>query len=466
MSGLTIGATYYISVSGVAGTAAAKSIRITTNADGSTGALFTQLITGTSITYSFVATATTHYLALIVTGGAENQTFSVSQASVKQITAITGMPSTYTRNNGGVFPPRFDYDPVTLAPKGILIEEQRVNLVTYSEEFDNAAWAKSNSTITANSTAAPDGTATADTLVENTATSTHFTNRIISASASTAYTQSIFVKAAERTRGLLQIFGNSGGSTVNFDLTAGTAVASGAYGGWASASATITNFGNGWYRITNTATTNVGLTAINWGVYLADASGSGSYTGNGTSGFFIWGAQLEAGAFATSYIPTVASTVTRAGDNCAIVAPMFAPWYNQSEGTLVFEGSSAAPATLAQTLNALTASDGTNNNIHRIGRFSNFWFGETRDGNVAQTNPSAGTYTQNTTAKVAYAYKTNDFAISANGAAAVTDTSGTVPTVLDRLNIGAPTLQLNGHIRSVQYYPVRLADFQLQAITA
>lgn len=97
----------------------------------------------------------------------------------------------YTRNNGGLYPPRFDYDPVTLAPRGLLIEEQRTNLLVRSEEFENAAWAKLAATVTANAGVSPDGTADADTLTANSANAT--LRQAVSTSA-VAMTFSIYMK--------------------------------------------------------------------------------------------------------------------------------------------------------------------------------------------------------------------------------------------------------------------------------
>lgn len=371
--------------------------------------------------------------------------------------------TTYTRNNGGVFPPRFDYDPVTLAPKGLLIEEQRVNLVTGSADFTATYWpVATNAVVTADNTTSPDGTTNADRLADNTTAGVqHRIYRDYTFTA-TSHTLSVFAKRNDHRWLRLFFFDGTTSFFGNFDLLNGVVGSK-----QASATTTITAFGNGWYRCTMTATTAAAAGNIQLVMLPADdAAVPVLYTGTGTS-LWLFGAQLEAGAFATSYIPTVASQVTRTADQCSIVAPNFAPWYNQSEGTFVFEGSSVGPSTLAQTLNALVASDGTNNNVHRVGRFLNFWFSETRNGNVQQANPSAaGSYTENATAKVAYAYKTNDFALSANGATAVTDTSGTVPTVITRLNIGNPTIELNGHIRSIRYFPVRLSNAQLQALTA
>jgi hypothetical protein len=390
------------------------------------------------------------------------------------VTFTRGTTATFVGSNGliqtaAINAPRFDYDPVTLAAKGLLIEEQRTNLLTYSEQFDNAAWTKSNGTITANAAASPDGTATADTLVENTATSTHWVGRNIAASASTIYTASIFVKAAGRTAGQFQIFGNSGGSTVSFNLSTGTSTAAGAYGGWASASTTITNFGNGWYRITNTATTNAGLTSFDYRLFLENPAGTPTYTGDGTSGMLLYNAQLEAGSFATSYIPTVASQVTRSADVATMTGTNFSSWYNQSEGTFV--------ASFDQ--NAVNSEVGyvgevrTDNN-NRIQLFANNGAGQTqftvRNGGVVQADlATTGSITQGAVIKAAYAYKASDFATVRDGGAAAAGSTGSIPTVTSFL-IGstqvASNLELNGHIRQIAYYNTRLSNATLQALTA
>jgi hypothetical protein len=465
MSGLTIGAAYQISVTGVAGDAVNKSIRITTNADGSTGALFTQSISGTSITYTFVATATTHYLALVVTGGTLNQTFSVSQASVKQITAITGMPSTYTRNNGGVFPPRFDYDPVTLAPKGLLVEEARTNLLLQSETFDSGTWNKGNATITANATVSPDGAADADALVENAATSTHFCQQFVSFTSGVAYTFSTYVKAGTRAWcSLLLPTSAFGASTGSFFGLSGAGSLGDTVG--TLTSRTITAVGNGWYRITITATATA-TTGGNVPISAASANSTSFYTGvDGAEALYLYGAQLEAGAFATSYIPTVASQVTRTADQCSIVAPMFAPWYNQSEGSFVVEADTVSPSNKW----VYVANDGTVNNYIGLDIAS---AGNARFravvGGVSQAGlSSAAVVSANTIIKQAGAYANNSFNQALDGVLNSGDTSGSVPTVFQFV-IGAQSSLggfLNGHIRSIRYYPVRLSDAQLQALTA
>jgi hypothetical protein len=213
--------------------------------------------------------------------------------------------------------PRYAYDPETGDFEGLLIEEQRTNLFTYSEQFDNSAWTKTNVTITANAEVAPDGTTTADKIVENNATGIHHlwhTGRNV-ASGST-YTFSLFVKKSERNV-LIRLDNISASSTWN-------GVTPTVIFDFATESITVNNgsinsgfipYPNGWYRLyvtgVATATTN---TSPNILLVSGTSAGSANYEGDGTSGLFIWGAQLEEGAFPTSYIKTEASQVTRAAD--------------------------------------------------------------------------------------------------------------------------------------------------------
>jgi hypothetical protein len=367
----------------------------------------------------------------------------------------------YTRNFGGLFPPRFDYDPVTLAPRGLLIEEQRTNLLLRSEEFDNVYWTATGATITANSVVSPDGTADADSLVEDTGTSTHRVFATPSCSASTTYTYTVYVKAAGRTQ--VRIIETTLLGAI-FDLSAISVI-----GTDAGVTASIQDAGNGWRRCRITATTGGAQTLYVAQIQAADA-GNQTYTGNGTTALYLYGAQLEAGAFATSYIPTVASQVTRAADVAAITGPNFTPWYNQSAGTFVAEVNLLnIPA--AATFSLYSASDNTANerifvgtgvgsggNINAIVTDGGVLQAQTINGGLA----SIGIY------KYANTYALNDFASVANGGAAAADTSGTLPTV-DRLYIGSSaigTAPLNGHIRSIKYFPTRLSNAQLVSLTA
>jgi len=406
------------------------------------------------------------------TAVARNGTSSVFLwgAQLEQVTYQT-TPSTYVATTASAYyGPRFDYDPVTLAPRGLLIEEQRTNSTLYSEQFDNAAWPKQNATVTANATTAPDGTTTADKLVED--ATAGVSHRMYQTTASafangTTVTNSVFLKAAERTWAYIRLELND-----NTSLNAWFNLSTGAIGTVQSGlTATITPFGNGWYRCTVAGSVGTGASpAKNYflvGVTTAD--NTTNYTGNGTSGVFLWGAQLEAGAFATSYIPTVASTVTRSADVATMTGTNFSSWYNQSAGTFIAEASAFVP--VATTTNAVvSANDNTGSNRNNVFVFNGQWGGVTTTGGVDQANILIGaSYTPTAVAKIAYAYQANNFAASVNGGTVGTDVSGTVPTV-DRLFLGVTGsgggAALNGHVRQIAYYNSRLPNAQLQTLTA
>ncbi|MEN6301365.1 MAG: hypothetical protein ABFD96_01495 [Armatimonadia bacterium] len=376
----------------------------------------------------------------------------------------------YTRNNGGVFPPRLDYDPVTLAPKGLLVEEQRTNLFTYSEQFDGPSWTPTNLTVTANSTTSPDGTVDADTLNEGTATGVHSIAQVFSATTGTSYALSVYLKNGDARYAQL-FFGSAGhGSTAfaNFDLQAGTVGTVGA-----AATASIQPAGNGWYRCTivAAATATTASASAQIGVITSSTSARAeSYTG-ASKFFYAWGIQTEAGSFATSYIPTVASQVTRTADVATITGANFSQWYNQSEGTFVVEADVLSVANTNDS-NLIALYTGTFTAMRQW-----IWPGApttprmtvlANGGSQAELVAASG-IAANATFKIASAYKTNDFSASFNGATPVTDTSGTVPTGFSQLNIGSYTGFIgfmSGHIRSVRYYPTRLSNAQLQALTA
>jgi hypothetical protein len=398
----------------------------------------------------------------------------VSKAFGDIITFTRASSATFTGSNGliqsaAINAPRFDYDPVTLAAKGLLIEEQRTNLLTYSEDFSNAVWTKLRATVTANSTTSPDGTATADTLLDTAVAGTHIAIQTITKAASAiTYAASVWVKADVRNQGELRMSDQAGnGVRCTFNLTTGAVGAATSFGaGFTAVTSQITAFANGWYLVVLVATSNT-ATTLGHEVYVADASGNTSYTGTG-AGIFIWGAQLEAGAFATSYIPTVASQVTRSADVASVNT--LSPWYNATEGTLYVEGSTLALASSHRIIAAF--SDNTVSNTFELYRQANSATSRlymAASGVLQADLLFASVFNAGTNAKIAAAYKVNDVAMTANAAAVQTDVTATVP-VFTALGIGTRgtpgALIWGGHIRRITYYPRRLSNAELQAITA
>jgi hypothetical protein len=380
--------------------------------------------------------------------------------------------------------PRFDYDPATLAARGLLIEEQRVNLVLYSDQFDNAYWSEIGiGAISAGTFPSPDGTATADRMIATVGAGVHaaFTTTAVTAATGVNHAWTVYVKKdTHRFVYLCQNASSSNNITAVFDLDgAGTTATQTGVGPSSGtiASTSIQNVGNGWFRLSLVGAVTgatrfcvVGFAAAATGNTITSIDGNVTFTAAGTEAVLLWGAQLEAGAFATSYIPTIASTVTRSADVATITGSLFSQWWNANEGAFLLEYAQGIGTTARA---ATVASDGTNNNTIEMyldgsNDATTLPFYGVNVAGVAQAAISFAVATQNATHKMGTAYQANNFAGSVDGSIAATDTSGSLPTV-NRLSIGssgtAATAFANGHIRSIRYVPVRAADFQLQALT-
>lgn len=368
-------------------------------------------------------------------------------------------PATYVNSSGLVTAatndqPRFDFNPVTLVCRGLLIEEQRTNRMLRSEEFNETAWVKVNATVTANIVTAPDGALTADKLVETIDNAQHRLDQTPTSSAG-AQTFSVYAKAAERTFVFLRI----GLSGACFSLSTGavTEISAGF-------TATATAVGNGWYRCvisTDSAAANA-ICRINVQTQSAPAQG---YTGDGTSGIYIWGAQLEAGAFATSYIPTTTTALTRNADVATMTGTNFSSWFNATEGTFVSTHTKNSNASGAYVYGMKNST-----NTERIGLTQTASIIQPFDvsGGVAVFESSLGAATGNTKYTVAHTLKANNFAGAFNGGSTVTDLAGNMPSSIDTLVFGATgvsSVYLNGTIAKFNFYPQRLTNAEVQAFS-
>jgi hypothetical protein len=385
-------------------------------------------------------------------------------AADKTLTARRGPTPVFTRGSTGTFVgsngliqtaaidiPRFDHDPVTLACRGLLIEEGRTNLYQQSEVFNDSFWTKTRSSISSNATTAPDGTLTADKLVEDTTASNTHTIQSTVTPPATAHTLSVFAKKGERTWIVLRL----GGTNTFFNLDDGT-IAAGSVN-----SPTITNFGNGWYRCA--VTSSSGTQGQFW---LATNSTTTSYTGDGTSGLFIWGAQLEAGSFPTSYIPTTTGTLARSADVCSITGGAFSNMWNASEGTAFANAVKLANIAGSRTLTISNGTTGNRSEFQRGGASLDgvaYYAGGSFLHDLNLGNVSAGV-----NYKVAHAMALNNFAASLNGQSPVTNNSGAMLTA-DRMIIGANFVGssgfYNGHIAAIRYYKKRLPNAKLVTLT-
>jgi hypothetical protein len=212
-----------------------------------------------------------------------------------------------------VFGPRYDYNPAftPAVPRGLLSEGQNINRASYSQDLSNAVWSPTlyYANVSTNTAIAPDGTLTADSVIADTSNNAHILRRYDAPVflANTTYTWSVYAKD----NGLalqLQLYDGAARANTVFNLTTGTISST------TSGTATITPVGNGWYRCSVTGTTGASVSLSLADIGLNKIGTGNSFTGNGVSGIYAWGAQLEASAFASSYVPVVTGTTTRSAD--------------------------------------------------------------------------------------------------------------------------------------------------------
>ena len=433
----------------------------------------TETITGTwaryDVTQTVAAGSRTSGIRIVTSGDA----IEVWGAQLEQRSALTDYTATTTQPITNYIPAlqtaasgeaRFDHDPITGESKGFLIQEQRTNLVTYSEQFDNAAWSKVRSSITANIVVAPDGTLTGDKLVEDTtADNTHICQQTVTLASGNAYAFSVYVKAAERELTRLLIQGTPfGGAAQSADFNLVTQVATVSGGG----SASIVAVGNGWLKCTLVTISATTTNAVNAQIYVG--SGSVTYTGDGYSGIYVWGASLEQGSFPTSYIKTEASQVTRSADAASMTGTNFSSWYRQDEGTVFFKSTYNSPLT-NQYSYTISNGTGTNRLEQLLVSATSLRSRVVYDGaSVANLNVSP--ISSNLPVASAFAYQAGSQAASYNGAAPSTASAAVVLSDLNFINIGSDpgftaNRYFNGHIKKLAYYPKRLSNQTLQALT-
>lgn len=350
--------------------------------------------------------------------------------------------------------PRLDYTNSTCP--SILVEPQRTNLQTYSEDFSNAVWIKVGSTVATNTTVSPDGTTTGDKLTEDTSTGLHTAAISVGQATGGDYTFSVFVKANGRTKfQLAEAF--SIGGTVNFDLIAGTATTTAP-----AKNGKIENYGNGWYKCSATWTFVSAATTVLY-LNLLNSANSNSYTGDGTSGVILWGGQLEAGSYSTSYVPTVASAVTRNAD--VISKTGISSLIGQTEGTLFIDtniNNLSSPVN-SSVLCYLRGSSEIYIDITTAGFITALFY----DGSTAPGVISGSLGFASGRHKFAFAYKNNDFTLYVDGTQFGTDTSGLVSGTLTEFSF---QYYLNSYVGSQKIntatlWKTRLTNAELAELT-
>jgi hypothetical protein len=357
--------------------------------------------------------------------------------------------------------PRIDY---TDSTEGVLLlENSATNLLTYSEDFTQ--WTNDRVTVLENQIISPNGLQNADLISENSENNIH---RIyigsISLTDDVDYTITVFAKKGSSS--VIQLTPTStsaiGSGRANFDLENG--VVSIVSGGTAN----IENYGNGWYRCTYTfealatATSAISVNMVNDDL---NAARNVTYTGSTNNNIYLWGGQLEVGSYATSYIPTSGSSVTRAADTSSGAGN--SEVFNDSEGVLF-----ADIAALADdgTNRVLTLSNGGYSNSIRIQYYTTsnqleFRVVSSGSAVVLQRFTISDVTLFN---KILVKYKLNDFAMWVNGFEVLTDTSGATPVGLNevRFDDGDGNVPFYGKTKEIAYYDTALTDLELETLTS
>ena len=373
---------------------------------------------------------------------------TIDNVSVKEVTDDTDLP-------------RIDYSPYSGAGTcgHILLEPQRTNTFVYSEDYSQTNWSKSQITVSSNSIVSPDGSVNASLITITNVTP--YLAQFQTLSTGTNYTMSAFVKKGTN-RWVRLAYVSSSVTAAWFDLennVVGTQSTN-------SISASIENYGNGWYRITNTFTAQ----QSSGNAFLGLSNGDNSTTATGVIGntVYVWGLQVEQGDYATSYIPTSGSTVTRSAEvaNNSGNADLF----NDSEGVLYAEIAALNNNMLELPLNpSISISDGSLSNamyiyFDRVN--SKYAFAVFSGGSlVCNIKSDVVSFIQN--AKIAAKFKQDDFALYVNGTEVATDTSGNTPSGLSSLQFdrGDGQADFYGKVKALAVFKEALSNNDLELLT-
>jgi len=410
-------------------------------------------------------------LSLDVTTGVLDPRLTVTRSGTGTFINASGLVATASTNT-----PRFDYDPTTLAPRGLLIEGIATNLLNWSESFATSGggvlWSY-NTYITRNTTqiVSPDGTQNAYRFNETTDNQIHRISTSVTGSAG-AYVLSIWVQiideSAPRRLYINAIAFMGVGALFNIDPATQTGASGSAValtGTAANRAGTWVKYPNNWYRCSI-----LGTYIANQTIYFqinrasSTTATDDTFAGSTSNGLALWGAQLEAGSGASSYIPTGASTGTRNADECSMTGTNFSSWFNATEGAFLAHARRRRTTDVGRIA---SANDNTANESIDIGASTTGQFIVT-DGGSALATITPGTVTANTAFKIAGAFKLNDVQAALGGTLGTPDTGVTMPTVNQLMigrQAGGSPVYLNGTVSLLKFWPARLPDAQLQSLT-
>lgn len=376
---------------------------------------------------------------------------------------------------------RFDHDPVTLEPRGLLIEEGRTNFCTLSG--DNYNFGATNN-VTETDVFNPDGTpairrvpnATSNTIHGATSNADSIDISGQANGTTTTLSTSIFLRNFNNSNlGVLigwAAVNDSAGPTYSYSLTtpntASQYIGNPSLGsGWSNPSTKVENYGNGWYRYTATATytKQAGYNRIaHIGEQIHSSTYQQTWTGDGVSGIYIWGRQREIGAFSTSYIPTNGAVGVRGADNAQILGNDLLKWFNSNEGTFIINHRWNTLSTFVDALFAVSTNGaGSGINLYDI---TSAAYGAGLE--YPATNNFAKIFSPGSY-KYGLTYNNSSRATVVNSGSVIEDNNAfTSLNTVNRFSIGMDRAN-NWHgsktISQITYYPTRLTNAQLQALT-
>jgi len=340
----------------------------------------------------------------------------------------------------------------------ILAEPQRTNLITYSEEISQ--YSKTQTTVIDNNTTSPDGTVNASKVTKNGVSQNDrvFVNNLV-ISNTTDYSLSAFIKNDDIVNGGVSTIGAriTGGTFFRqgYDWNGNTLSLSSSYNNGTRTNVLLEDFGNGWWKI--------GFSFTSDGTEADIEIDIDRENGTDTTAIFLWGTQVEAGSYATSYIATSGSTVTRNQD--IFTRDGISSLINSTEGVLFVEMAALSDDL---TYRILSLSDGTPNERVYIQytNVSNTISAVVKTGGSTQFNRTYVLSDETAFSKIAVKWKLNDFALWVDGVERATDTSGNSPSGLNRLAFdNADVTDFFGKVRQLQVFKTALSDTQLAALT-
>lgn len=355
--------------------------------------------------------------------------------------------------------PRVTYDPVTRAVLGFLVEGAATNLVFPSEAV--ASWTLNGVTGANNQVVAPDGATTGGKIVESATNAGHLAGRNANVVSGNYYAVSVYLKAAERGFALLSVNGGFPVSAVGVNLSTGGVVNTTG----APLNPIVMNVGNGWLRVSFcVAATSTASGGAN--VYISQDGlwANRNYAGDGTSGVYAWGLQLQSAdslGNASSYIKTTSTAVSQSADSFNI--PLDTSWFNPNSGTLLIEFTALDYRPDASVNYVVQINDGGGNNriAMREGTIITGCDLVADVSSVSQVDTNSFNYAIGDRCRAAFCYALNDYAFTVNGATPLTDSSATVPNMTQIVLGGSTKI-----IHRLLYYPQRLTNAQMQALTA